>query len=264
MSELQLKDIVFVPSVQHTGTWFVINFLRRFIPREKELTFLLEDTATKPHDAGCLYRPSYSQLLDAPVVVHVHLPIFLDLGCGKETYDTWFHRTWAENMTTKRSVSVETLLLLCNFFKTVIPVRDPMAAILTHEVRYPQFRHFCIVDGFVALATEFARHPNVKFFPVDMLEAAEQREELLNAVLTHCCIDSAEHVDLVREFAASWTPENTTPENRFRTIYQEQDLRSLQHLLGPKWAEIEYLRNMASVIMPWMAELGYAREQLVF
>lgn len=259
---MKLSDIVFVPSVQHTGTWFTINFLKNFIPRSKEVAFLLENDNMKPEDADYLYKPEYIQPLDRPTVIHTHLPIIRNPEHDMDIFGTWFNHTWIMNLATKRSLPVQTLLLLCNFFKTVIPVRDPMAAILSREARHPQFRHFCIVDGFMALATEFSKHPNVKFLPIDMAETVEGRAEVLWNVLSHCNIDPGGHVDLIRDIATAWSPENVTPGNRFKQMYEDGDLYGLRHVLGPKWAEVEYLRNMSSIILPFMASLGYQRNQL--
>ena len=259
---MRLQDIVFVPSVQHTGTWFTINFLKNFFPRSKELTFLLENDDMKTEDANYLYRPEYLQPLDRPTVVHVHLPIIRNPEHDMDIFGTWFNHTWIQNLSTRRSLPVQVLLLFCNFFKTVIPVRDPMAAILSREARNPQFRHFCIVDGYVALATEFAKHPNVKFLPIDMAESVEKKAELLWNVVSHVGLQPSEHTDLIREVAVSWKPENITPGNRFKQMYYENDLHGLRHTLGQKWAEVEYLRNMSSIILPFMADLGYTRSQL--
>ena len=259
---MRLQDIVFVPSVQHTGTWFTINFLRRFFPKSRELTFLLEDENMKPLDANVFYEKQYCRKLAEPTVVHVHLPIIRDLGANVNFYGTWFEQTWIMNLATQRSLPVQTLLLFCNFFKTVIPVRDPMAAILSRETRMPQFRHFFIVDNFVALATEFARHPNVKFLPIDLYDTVEGRAAVLRDVLTHVGIDPNPHLKELHDLARDWLPENSTPGNYFKEPYEAGDLDTLKKMLGPKWAEIQYLTNMSSVILPFMASIGYTRNKL--
>lgn len=259
---MKLSDIVFVPSVQHTGTFFVINFLKNFIPRSTELTFLLEDDAMKPEDANILYRPQYSQPLNLPTIIHNHLPIIRNPELNIDVHGSWFDMTMIMNLTSKRSLPVQFLLLICNFFKTVIPIRDPMAAILTREVRHPQLRHFFIIDGYVALATEFANHPNVKFLPIDITEDTDYRRKLLDDVLVHCSIDPTPHLALLDQIASEWIPQNITPGNRFKEAYENNDLDKLREMLGPKWAEVEYLRNRASIIQPFLVSLGYTRDKL--
>jgi len=261
MSDLRLKDIIFVPSVQHTGTWFVLGFLKHFIPNVKELTFILEE-GIEQEKLDVFHKHAYAHPLDQPTVAMIHLPIVRYLNFDVNYPQTHFERRWYGNMGTMRSVSIQTILTLCNFFKTVIPVRDPMAAILSRETRHPQFRHFYIVDGFAALATEFAKHPNVKFFPVDMTDDVDIRRKLLVDVLTHCEIDPAPHGSFLDEFAEKWEPKNATPGNKYAELYRAGDMEQIRLLLGPKWAEIEYLKNMAAIIMPFLGGLGYPRERI--
>ncbi len=262
MPSMKLSDIVFVPSVQHTGTWFVIDFLKNFIPRAKEMTFLLESDEMKPADANIYYRHEYVRPLDCPTIAHIHLPIIKNLESELDFFGSWFHQTWLLNLATKRSLPIQMLLLLCNFFKTVIPIRDPVAAILTREARAPQFRHFFIVDGFVALASEFARHPNVMFLPIDMTDDIPIRHTQLVRVLQHLEIDTGPHGELLNKLATEWPVSNPTPGNRFKTLYENGHTDMLKHQLGHKWAEIEYLKSMASIIMPFMESLGYTRETM--
>lgn len=260
---MKLADIVFVPSVQHTGTWFALNFLKSFFPGgTRELTRALDDYQKPTEDA--LFNPGYKQKITRPTLLHIHLPINDTRYHTDYFADSPFHRRWQFNLMNMRSQPVQTILLFANLFKTVIPIRDPMAALLSREARHPQFRHFYIVDGFVALATEFAKHPNVKFLPVDMTEDAATRRRLLSDVLEHVGKDPATYAADLDNLAATWKPENVTPGNRFRDAYKAGDLDRLQELLGPKWAEVEYLRNMASIILPFLADLGYTRERLRF
>jgi len=260
---MKLSDIVFVPSVQHTGTWFTINFLRNFITRNRELQFVLEKELG-PDGTDIRHEHKYDNPLMEPTIIHTHFPIVRNLNMHVNWSEGEFFRRWYANLGTLRSLPLQTILLFCNFFKTVIPVRDPMAAILTREARHPQLRHFYIVDGFVAMATEFAKHPNVKFLPVDAAITVEQKAALLRDTLTHIGIDPNNHLPLLHSLAHKWEPQNQTPGNRFKWMYENKDLDGLRLVLGAKWAEVEYLRNMSSVILPFMASLGYTRQQLIY
>ena len=256
---MKLSDIVFVPSAQHTGLWFALKFLQRFIPNVKELTFLLE-SGVKDDRADVDYIHKYEYPLDEPTIAHIHLPIVQHLNFDVNYPSNRFQQKWYANLATLRCVPVQTILMFCNFFKTVIPIRDPFAAILTREARHPQFRHFFIVDNFVALATEFVQHPNVKFLPIDMTDDVGRRKLILSDILKHCSIEPDEKI--LDEVATKWTPENITPGNRFKKLYEEGNIEELRMLLGPKWAEVEYLKNMASIILPFMTELGYSRKEM--
>lgn len=258
---LTLQDIVFVPSVQHTGTWFTIDFLRNFFPNVKELPFILEP-AIKPGMADVAYQPTYSESLEQRTVIHTHLPIVRYLNMGTNWPTSRFYKRWYANLGTLRSSSIEEVLTLCNFFKTVIPIRDPLAAILTREARHPQLNHFFIVDGFVVLATEFVKHPNVMFLPIDLVDTTEERIELLIKVANHVGVDNEVNKDVIIAYAERWKPANPTPNNRFRQLYKTGNISEIRKLLGSKWAEVTYLQNMASVILPFLANLGYTKGKL--
>ena len=253
---------VFVPSVQHTGTWFTIDFLRKFFPRNRELTFALE-AAEKPEAENIDYAPKYADAAGQATILHLHLPISTGIN-EDSTNGTPFHRKWYANLKSCRSLPVSTLLLFCNLMKTVVPLRDPLAAILTRETRHPQFRHFCIVDGFVALATEFARHPNVVFLPIDRAQDTSERLAILINVAAHVGIDPDDYRETLIELAERWPVANDTPGNRFKEAYTAGDMQALQTMLGPKWAEVEYMKNMMSIILPFLASQGYRREQFIW
>ena len=258
---LGLKDIIFVPTIQHTGTWFVLEFLKPFIPNIRELTFLLE-TDIKPGRADINHEHIYNFPLTDPTLVQIHFPIVRYLNFDVNFPQTHFERSWYSNMGIMRSVSVQTILLMCNFFKTIIPVRNPVAAILSREARHPEFRHFFITDGFIALATEFAKHPNVMFLPIDGDPSLQARRQLLVNALVHVGIDPSLHEDYLTDYALRWEAKNQTPGNRFKEAYEKEDWDTLKIMLGPKWAEIEYFINMASIILPFMASVGYTREMI--
>lgn len=255
---------VFVPSVQHTGTWFTINFLRRFFPDVRELTFAFE-SIPKPGAADISFEHKYDHPLGSDGVLHVHLPIMRDPDMDSMAPpETRFHRRWYANLGGMRSLPVSSLLAFCHIMKAVIPLRDPLAAILTREARHPQLRHFFIVDGYIALATEFSKHPNVKFLPIDRATDIQGRFDILAGVAKHVGIDPEENMPFLMDVADSWSVSNDTPGNRFKEAYAAGDIKELQKMLGPKWAEVEYMKNMMSIILPFLAAQGYRREQFIW
>ena len=93
---------------------------------------------------------------------------------------------------------------MINLFPTVIPVRDPFAAILTREARHPNLRHFFIVDNFIELAQIYHKHPNVIFLPIDLPWTEEQREEHLKKVALHCGLDIDSNLIHIKEYAKNF------------------------------------------------------------
>jgi hypothetical protein len=231
---MKTKSIIFVPTIQHTGTWFLLNFLQNFTPN------LIENL-------GCMKKEGR---ISKPVIIHPHFPIRGELG--------------KEEIETSKTMSVGEIYILSKIFKTIIPIRDPMAAILTREARHPELRHFYIVDAFLQVATRFVGNPNVKFFPIDLYKTFEERRKLLISIVNHCQINPDLHGDLIDTFARKWKVKNKTPSNRFKKLYIGKDLSRLEFLLGPKWAEIEYLKRQGGVIAPFLFNLGYSGGDLLW
>lgn len=232
-----MNRIIFVPSIQHTGTWFTIKFLEKFGFEAKEAHKVLINR----------------KRLTNPTVIHSHFPILRDFDMNMDM-DRWSR--W--QLTLKdRSLGLRAIELMVNIHPAVIPIRDPFAAILTREARHPNLRHFFIVDNFIELAQIFHKHPGVIFLPIDLPWTIKQREEHLKKIARHCGLD--ENAPHIKQTAAEWVPENITPKNRFKDLYNSGDLDQLQLLLGPKWAEVCYLRNVASILFPFLSDLGYTR-----
>lgn len=220
--------IVFIPTVQHTGTWFVINFLSNYIPELKEASVIVHD----------------NEMINGPAMLHTHFPAL-------------YHETPLE----AKSLPIDSICLLASLFKTVIPVRDPLLAILTREWRHPELRHFYIVDGFIQMADRLLGNDNVMFLPVDLPLNVSQRHNLLNRIIEHCGIENTGNITL--KIAREWKHQNITPGNRLKELYLKKDIKRLNYLLGPKVAEVRYLQNHASKILPFMSSLGYTKDDLI-
>lgn len=215
--------LIFTPTIQHTGTWFLLRFLEHYIPNIVETWKLLQD----------------NQPVQRPAILHTHFPVV----------DSF-------SLPNKKSLPLDTISTLANLFPTVIPIRDPLRALLTRECRHPEYRHFYIVDGFVNAARMFSGHPNVVFLPIDLPLSADVRRNLLASALAHCGLIPD---DTLGDVAEQWPVHNPTPCNRFQELYDNGDWDTLQVLLGAKNAELDYLRNKAAVIKPFLASLGYTR-----
>lgn len=253
---MQIKELIFVPSVQHTGTWFTIKFLMNFIPNEKEVYHILKSEQTLK---GGKTGGSENQQITKPTVMHSHFPILRNLDMNIDMD----YRTRQQLHVKNRCLPLTNILTFVNIFKTIIPIRDPLAAILTREARLPHLRHFYIVDGFIEIAQNFTNHPNVKFLPIDLYKTVEERKKLLISILEHCEIRmSLEYEILIEKMAEDWPVQNDTPNNRFRQLYKDGNIDQINYLLGSKVAEIEYLKTKASIILPFLASLGYEKGDL--
>jgi|TARA_Y100000310_G_C20622054_1_gene783909 hypothetical protein len=229
---MELDKILFLPSVQHTGTWFVLRTLERFGYNAVDCWRLLGGGVN----------------INDPSTIQTHFPIEQAYGVPFEE-DKW--------------MNVNSIQVLSKIFKTIIPVRDPLAAILTREARHPELRHFYIVDGFVSMAEKMSGNSNVVFFPIDLNPDPNARKELLSKLLTHVGVEETKNVTVeMNSIASTWTVQNETPGNRFKKAYQNKDKEEVTFLLGSKIAEVDYLKNKASIILPFLASIGYTKEDL--
>lgn len=234
---MNARNVIFVPTIPHTGTWFVLRFLERFVPNIVEA----KNTGGR---------------ITEPTILHTHFPVinYLDIHY-KPNYP------YIRTEKNPKSLTYDAIELMISLFKTVIPIRDPLAAILTREARHPELRHFFIVDGFIE-ASRYLGHPNVMFFPIDLYEDWKDRKKLLIKLARHCRFDVTQLWDYYEQMAKDWNPENDTPNNRFKILYESKDIGGIEFLLGPKTAEIEYLKNQAATILPFLAKLGYTKGDL--
>jgi hypothetical protein len=240
---LKLSEVIFIPSVQHTGTWFALNLFKRFGFGLSTAREFLDGTIAR---------------VEEPTLLQVHLPISnnLDKIIANDPFEL---RTYD----TSAPMCMNSIIMLSKIFKTIVPIRDPLAAILTREARHPELRHFYIVDGFLQMARHLSGNSNVMFLPIDLMEHSGNRKDLLIRMLNHCEISvTEENEEIVNEVAHIWKSENDTPNNRFKKHYDEGNISKILFMLGAKEAEVEYLKNQASTILPFMASLGYTKGDL--
>ena len=221
---------IFTTSIQHTGTWFIIRFLQNFIPNFIEAN-LINGVPRK---------------IEEDHLIHAHF-------------------SGINNCDFTKSLELGAIWFLSSLFPTVIPIRDPLAAILSRESRHPEQRHFYIVEGFIKMQQTLFSHPNVMFVPIDLPQTPDERFKVLSDVLVHCKIEPEPHKDLLMKCATEWGVENANPQNRFKKMYAEKDMAQIEFLLGPKTAEVEYLKNNSpTIFVNFLQHLGYKRKDLLW
>ncbi|MCK4822899.1 hypothetical protein KA005_44465, partial [bacterium] len=233
--------IIFCPTVPQSGTWFVLR--------------LFERLGCKIMDSTRVKKEGVQSELS---ILHTHIfPFYYNPAPYKESWPSFGGDPIQEYIVRKNKLSIGCIKLLSSMYKTIIPIRDPLASLLTREARAPNLRHFYIVDGYVEIARELANYPNVKFFPIDLNLSFDERKKLLVDVVTHCGFDAVQYDVLLGDIATHWKKENVTPNNRFHEPYEKGDLDTIQKWLGPKWAEVVHLKNMGGILIPFLSALGY-------
>lgn len=211
---------IFLPTIQHTGTWFCINLLLQ----HSQVT-------------------SFSELRD------------LKFGDGYTLIQTHFGdgETWHPNDASK-FIPFYVLKELIDIYPSVIPVRDPLAALLTRQTRCSDLQHSYIIEGFVALA-ELRENYNPFILPVDLIgkKSFEERLSVLREFLAAVGLPEEPYIKF---WAASWPKINSVRGLGVELYdnYRNGDVKKIIKVIPEEWA---YLKGKESIIKPFLQELGY-------
>ena len=239
-------SIIFCPSVPQSGTWFTLRLFEKFGYRIEHTGEIMDRKENRTID------------LSLPIILGTHIfPFYYNPDPYKECWPSFGGDPIQEYIVRKNKMSIGCIKLLASMYKTVIPIRDPLASLLTREARAPNLRNFYIVDAYVEVARELADHPNVKFLPVDLDLTFDERRKLLEEVVIHCGIDIQQYDEQIGDVATHWKKENITPNNRFHEPYENGDINTIKEWLGQKWAEVVHLKNMGGILVPFLSKLGY-------
>jgi len=234
--------MIFVPTLPQSGTWFVLRLLEKCGYRLEFTGDIVENKKV---------------VMGENIALSCHIfPFYYQAPSFKEAIPHYAGIPLRDYVVRNNHMSLTGIELLSRLNKTIIPIRDPLACLLTREARAPQLRHFYIVDGFVEVVKRFESNPNVFFFPVDLYTEYKDRLKLLYEATFHCGIQNNNYVNELNEYAINWKKENSA-ENRFRESYEQGNLDKIKEMLGNKWAEVEYLKIWGGTIMPFLRDLGY-------
>lgn len=243
-------SLIFCPSPPQSGTWFTLRFFER-------LGFKIEHT-------GLVTRERKRLDMGVDTILHVHIFPFYYQSCAyKESWPSFGGDPVEAHVVRKDKLSIYAIQLLASMYPTVIPIRDPLASLLTRENRAPNLRHFYIVDAYVEVARRLAGLPNVFILPVDVPISYEERRDLLERMVAHCGIDVGESRinQEIKETAEKWAKENVTPNNIFEEMYRSGDIEGIKARLAEKWAEVKHLKNMSGFLSNFLGEHGYNRSK---
>lgn len=207
--EIVRKNSVVVASVNHTGTWFLLRFLSSF--PSSGGTELLE-----VHDA--LARNAINERS----IMYFHV------GGVPDMWD------WFEHLRDRLPV--------------LVPLRDPMQALITRQARHPFLDHSYQVDAFVKIATS---DHGLAFVPVDC-EEQDRLSVLTRAVTTSgWCLPNS-HIET---WASSWPVHNSVGCNTAeKQWYRDGNKTGLRSTLS---VEIDALLNSRDILIPFLKKQGY-------
>ena len=202
-------------TVQHTGTWFFITYLRK----AANIRFTFEKNVT---------QNLHQHVLDDPRLRKV--PASSELA--KEKVEA-------------RLPHLSSLVLER---KTFIPLRDPVTSLITREKRYWKYDHSFVIHSLAWLAS-LDGLPNVMIRPgVDFHRDYEQRVQLLNEVARHWEVDVSPLA--TEKYAESWAPVRSTKtefphlSNELDEVYKNEGFEGIRKVLP---TECELLLNTPSI-----------------
>lgn len=216
-----LQDVggAIVFSVQHTGTWFAIEFLRGH------------------PEAGDFFE--VRKLLGETLPLTPHHVLQIHLGDSEGSGGL--------PIESQKFAGEEAFFRMAFAGRAVVPVRDPLLSILTRQNRHPYLDHRYIVQGFRILAS--APEETI-FLPID--GPSSGRRELLEGVLERLGWPAAP--DYVEEVACAWEKRNSSGDSRLKRAYRRGDFEALRRVMPE---ELEELLHSRDQLRPFLSRLGY-------
>lgn len=221
--------LIFVPTIQSTGTWFTLKFLE-----EHSQVKYASPWATLDHEM--------LGWVEGAAAVQVHF------GEGK--------RNEAELKAFTNYAEVEAWMDRAD--AVVSPVRDPLRSMLTAKSRDFDNCLEYIVNGFCKLA-EWHGQRRVFLLPVDLLAAQpwQDRHRELRRLLVHVGLP---YEGWVLWWATDWPVHNSVNKRRFERArkaqedYESRDTAAMAAFLGDDYG---YLAAREAILRPFLEGLGY-------
>ncbi len=226
--------MIFVWSVQHTGTWSTIDWLER----RGQFT-VVDERAVR-------------QALNS-------VGLGIDLGSRLMVQGISPESIYQSHVAESRSQALRLQLMLAYALPCVVPLRDPLASLITGYNRLshagggltPQ-QHInqwlAMAEGCRLLAKQ-NREPT--FIAWDVLDCENGRRALLSSAANRLgCPDDA----LDAEFAAQWPVSNSSGSYPAKVAYEEEDAEWLRRRLPGIWL---LLKEAQPDLRPFLEDQGY-------
>jgi len=245
--------VIFTPTIQHTGTWFLNDILFRHsqVKRIVELAnFFLKPRDLRPYPERM--EGSSEPYHDGVNIFTGHFHFFeghRDLCSGDFRPSDDEETNWQQGEYYLGKYHRSVIEFFAATFPTVVPVRDPMVAILSaHAKKGFKYQNEHIVREFKYIA----RMKNTFFLPIDLEQSRHDKTIKLQRLLTHCGLDPEPYIGRV---ADKWRPVNSkSADSKFRKRYQDEGMtRQMKESVPGVWSLLE----AEPVIRPFLESLGY-------
>lgn len=226
--------MIFVWSVQHTGTWSTIDWLER-----RGLFSFADERAIK-------------QSMNS-------LGLGTDIGSRLIVQAVSPNGIYQSHVAESRSQSFRLQLMLAYALPSIVPLRDPLASLLTGYNRLshagsgltPQEhidQWLTMAEGCRLLAKQ-NREPT--FIAWDVLDCENGRRALLSSAAKRLgCPDDA----LDAEFAAQWSVSNSSGSYPAKVAYEQEDAEWIRRRMPGIWM---LLKEAQPDLRPFLEAQGY-------
>jgi len=143
--------------------------------------------------------------------------------------------------------------ITCMGHKAVIPMRDPLASLISRKYRNPLEPMYEHVDAFEYVATS-PHAQNSFIFPIDTPDFKRSwthRKQAAENLFNHIGLEPPESV---HQWAVDNEPKNSMGHYIERDAYLQGEIETATRNCK---GEFEYLKSKSDVLMPWLQDLGY-------
>jgi hypothetical protein len=217
---------ILVKTIQHTGTWFTVDFLRS--------------------------HPD----VDGFVEIDVLPAMMVGRGTGRDVFPAMSigkrHTVFKSHFPAQMSGDV---LLTIASLRTIVPLRDPLLSVMTRNHRHPEIVRNDLIDVWESSArvlSPIERDLPIYYAAVDLADSEAARRDLLSGVCRHAELACEPHA---RQWAARWPLDiNSTGHYPMKDAYRQRDVKFLKRALGREWFK---LKEIEQTVRPWLEAKGY-------
>ncbi|MHB0968068.1 MAG: hypothetical protein ACYC36_16635 [Bellilinea sp.] len=216
-----MKRLIFIPSVQGTGTWFLLNLLKPHPQVDYLVTWLGFDEQKLELSNMAVVQAHFGEGKTGP-----------EFGAfvPDDTAEGWMRKATA----------------------TVIPVRDPLLSLMTaNNRRLDDAPLDHIINGFLTMS-RWAGENDIFFLPVDLYggKSASERRKIFSSLIRFCGLDFIPHCE---EYARRWQVVNTAYGQK--NHYHAGNIEAVKEELGPYFDKLVANKE---ILRPFLERLGYS------
>lgn len=245
-----MKKAVFIPTIQHTGSWFCLELLANhsagasghLIHHEGLNRLLYEYNVSRLFDkkewANSLFGPELT-------LIYAHF------GEGEIRHTNDVGKFPPMNL-------IEDLVQM---FPSISTIRDPLLVLLSRQARHPELKHFYLINGFVDLVRLYRKY-RIFVLPVDLYAEKPNTERYreLEGLMGYVGLEIEPYLAF---WAINWpiynptialTKESKLKIIEYRNYYESKNIKGIIDVIPE---EYEYLKSKEPILKLFLQELGY-------